>query len=148
MQLHPDDANRSVLHAATCLTRGLIGLDFRTDVGDLRRSHHAIDESQKDYRLFENEMSVGDHVLIQAHHHPFALVEIASDYAYVPNAREAHGVWFRHLRLIRNTAFYADYVTNPKKWQRIPMTDTIAPLRSDDGIAYQLIEQWLLKGRP
>ncbi len=87
-------------------------------------------------------MSVGDLVLIQCHHYPFALVEIASDYSYVPNAREAFGVWFRHLRMIRNPSFYSDYVTNPKNWERIPMTDTIAPLRSEESKSFQLIEAW------
>lgn len=141
MQLHPNDADRSVFYAATCITRGVIGLDFRTDVGDLREEHEPIEEGQRDYRLFENEMAVGDFVLVQTHHHPFALVEVASDYAYVPNAKDSYGVWFRHLRLIRNPIMYADFVTNPKAWQRIPMTDTIAPLRTEDGLAYRLIEQ-------
>jgi len=142
MQLHPDDAARSSFHAATCVTKGIIGLDFRKDVGDLRGGHGEIQVGQKDYRLFEAEMQVGDLVLIQTHHYPFALVEIASDYAYVPNAREAYGVWFRHLRLVRNASLYSDYITNPKNWQQITMTDTLAPLRSSDTVSYRLIEEW------
>ncbi len=143
MQLHPDDPGNSVRHAISSISRGLIGLDFRADVGDLRNRPETIEVGQKDYRLFEREMVVGDRVLVQSHHHPLALVEIASDYAYVPDARESLGVWFRHLRLIRNTSYYADYITNPNEWTRIPMTDTIAPLRSEGGIAYQLIQKWV-----
>lgn len=143
MQLHPDDRSSSARHAVSSVAKGLIGLDFRVDVGDLRAEHGPIEIGQKDYRLFEREMAVGDQVLVQAHHYPLALVEIASDYAYVPSAPAEFGVWFRHLRLVRDVRFYADYVTNPKNWQRIPMTDTIAPLRAEDGIAYQLIVKWL-----
>lgn len=102
-----------------------------------------IQTGQKDYRLFLDEMRVGDHVLIQSHHYPFALVEVASEYMYVPNAPEAFGVWFRHLRAIRNPRFYADWITNPKSWERIPMTDTIAPLRDSAGQTYKLIDRWL-----
>jgi len=143
MQLHPDFGARSVEYAASCITRGIIGLDFNSDIGDLRGTPCTIPDGQKGYRLFESEMEVGDHVLVQSHHYPLALVEIASDYAYIPNSKEAFGIWCRHIRMVRNTSFYADYVTNPLNWERIPMTDTISPLRDSDGKAFQLIDTWL-----
>lgn len=142
MQLHPGRASESARYAATCVARGFIGLDFRADVGDLRTGDNAIISGQKDYKLFFSEMRVGDLVLIQSHHYPFALVEVASDYLYLSNAPETLGVWFRHLRAISAPRFYADWVTNPKSWERIPMTDTIAPLRDPTGSTYRLIERW------
>ena len=145
MQLHPTDPDRSAAHAANCIARGLIGLDFWNEVGDLRKPLEGIDPKQKDYRLFQSEMAVGDLVLVQAHPYPFALVEVASDYVYVPNAKEELQVWFRHLRFVRNVRLYADYVKRPENWQKIVMTDTFSPLRSSDGLAYRLIESWAAK---
>jgi len=88
-------------------------------------------------------MHVGDPVLIEVHNYPFALVEIAGDYVYASDEmRTRLGVWFRHLRLVMNVRYYADFETNPKDWESIPMPATIMPLLSEDGHAYALIERW------
>ena len=114
MQLHPGDSSRSAYYALKSILRGMIGLDFRTDVGDLRNPTGSIETNQLDYRLFESEMKPGDLVLVMAHHIPLALVEISSDYVYIPTAREDFDVWFRHIRFVKNIRLYADWISNPK----------------------------------
>ena len=37
MQLHPDNASEAARHSVESLAAGYIGLDFATDVGDLKR---------------------------------------------------------------------------------------------------------------
>jgi hypothetical protein len=71
MQLHPDDGDLAAQHAYESLTAGFIGLDFRADVGDLMQTQQSqLPEGQRDYWAFGHEMSVGDRVLIIAHHFP------------------------------------------------------------------------------
>ena len=64
---------------------------------------------------------------------------------YIRTAEPEIGVWFRHFRRIgRNeTRYYADYITDARTWQRIPMTDAISVLTDPQSQSYQLIEQWL-----
>ncbi|MFM9872609.1 MAG: hypothetical protein ACKVQS_03975 [Fimbriimonadaceae bacterium] len=143
MQLHPGDSNNASKHTLNCLSKGIVGFDFFDDIGNLRGEHGTIDEKQKDYLKFEDEMVPGDHILVISHHFPFALVEVSSDYVYVPNAKEDLGVWFRHLRFVKVCQFYADYCTNAKSWEVTKMTDTISPLRDVNSKSYRLIEDWV-----
>ncbi len=143
MQLHPTEPSIAVEHTVKSLAAGYMGLDFATDVGDLRRTtQDALPQNAKDYWAFSAEMDIGDRVLIIAHHFPFALATIAGDYNYIRHHAPEIGVWFRHFRAIEDVRYYADRITNAHEWQRITMTDTISPLRDPASLSYQLIASW------
>ena len=88
-------------------------------------------------------MTEGDRVLVVVHHLPFALATVDGEYNYIRNRAPEIGVWFRHFRRVREVRYFGDYKTNAHEWPRTTMTDTICPLRRDDSISYQLIEEWL-----
>ncbi len=146
MQLHPAEPGDAIGYAAESLAAGFIGLDFRTDVGDLlEASQGDLPDGQKDYWEFAHEMAVGDQILVIVHHYPFALAKVVGEYNYIRRAEPEIGVWFRHFRRIDRQLlrFYADRLTNPKAWDRITMTDTISPLRDPSTQSFQLIKAWL-----
>ena len=144
MQLHPDDASEAIGHAVRSLAAGYIGLDFATDVGDLNRTTwEQLPQKQKPYWAFAHEMGVGDRVLVVVHALPFALAAVDGEYNYIRNRTPEIGVWFRHFRKVKDVRYYGDYKTDAHDWPRTKMTDTICPLRRDDTISYQLIEEWL-----
>lgn len=145
MQLHPSGAKIAAFHAAQSLLAGFVGLDFETNVGDLRRAGLAqqdLPQKHRKYWAFAHEMTVGDEVLINVHHFPFALVTVAGEYNYIREPIPDIGVWFRHFRRIENIRFYSDKVTNAKKWQHITMTDAIEPLRKPQSQSFRLIQTW------
>jgi hypothetical protein len=144
MQLHPDDPKRSVFHAIACLGAGYIGLDFRTDSGDLMRLSDKKDlpDGQHDCWNFAHSMMTGDIVLIMAHHFPVALVRVEGDYNYIHRSDPQIG-WFRHFRRVKVIGYYADYVTDALSWQRILMMNTILALRNKTSASYRLIQKWL-----
>lgn len=88
-------------------------------------------------------MTVGDRVLLFAHHFPFALARISGDYNYIRVAAPEIGVWFRHFRSVDDVRYYGDHITNARNWEPITMTATITPLRDAGSASYQLIERWL-----
>lgn len=148
MQLHPSESGEAVRHTIESLASGYIGLDFARDTGDLLQIERGeLPEGQRDYWEFAHGMKVGDRVLIMAHHFPFALARISGPYNYIRSRAPEIGVWFRHFRPVKNVSYYADYITNARSWQRIPMTDTISPLRDRMSKSYQLIEEWLSASR-
>ena len=99
MQLHPNDAANAVRHSVESLCAGLIGLDFREDVGDLMTlTRDELPSNQEDYWLFGHEMTHSDIVLIMAHHYPLAICRVSGDYNYIRNCAPEIGVWFRHFR--------------------------------------------------
>jgi len=125
------------------LAAGFIGLDFDHDVGDLfRTTQEKLPHPQRDYWEFAHGMSIGDQVLIICHHFPFALVTVAGEYNYIREKVPELGVWFRHLRRIKDISLYADYVTNAASWKQLRMTDTISPLHDPSKPSYRLIESW------
>lgn len=151
MQLHPSESGQAIRHCVNSLAVGYIGLDFESDVGDLLTINQtSLPEKARDYWAFAHEMSIGDKVLIIAHHFPFAIVTIAGNYNYIRSQEPKLGVWFRHFRKIEkeNVRFYADFVTNAKNWEQIKMTDTISPLRDPQSKSYKLIEEWCIPGEP
>jgi hypothetical protein len=87
-------------------------------------------------------MTEGDRVLIVVHHFPFALATVDGEYNYIRNVAPEIGVWFRHFRRVRR-GILPDYKTDAHDWPRTKMTDTIRPLRRDDTVSYQLLEEWL-----
>lgn len=143
MQLHPDAAPEAMRHAVESLAARYIGLDFAEDVGDLNRVSREQLTHQKPYLQFAQDMEVGDRVLVMVHHFPFALVTVDGEYNYIRNVAPELGVWFRHFRKVRDVRYFADYRTDARNWTQITMTDTICPLRRDDSISSQLIEEWL-----
>lgn len=143
MQLHPAESDGAIRHAVKSLAANFIGLDFTSDVGDLRVvDFSTLPEGQKDYWAFAHEMLPGDEVLIVVHHFPFALVTVEGDYTYVSHPVPEIGVWFRHFRRVTNIRYYADRVTNARTWEPITMTDAISPLRTPDSKSLKLIEAW------
>jgi hypothetical protein len=143
MQLHPGDSARSTEHCLRSLSAGLIGLDFRSDPGDLRKaSKEDVESKERDYFDFALRMKEGDKVLIISHHYPLALVRIDGDYNYITNPAPEIGVWFRHFRRITDLSLYFDCVRNPTKWQRTTMTDTISILKDPQSDSYNLIKNW------
>lgn len=142
MQLHPDRSGRSAYHSASSLAAGFIGLDFRSDVGDLKSVTRVADvpEGQRDYLAFANSMDVGDRVLIISHHFPLAVCEVKGEYNYIRQPESELGVWFRHFRRVHNVKYYADFKTNAKAWEKIIMTDTISPLVNDNTASIKLIK--------
>jgi hypothetical protein len=147
MQLHPDNASEAMRHAVKSLAADYVGLDFETEVGDLTRitkeQMEQLAPGQKKYRAFADEMAEGDKVLIMVHNFPFALVTVDGDYNYIRKLAPEIGVWFRHFRKVKDVLYYSDYETNARNWKSIPMPETIAPLRDQNGDTYQLIEEWL-----
>jgi hypothetical protein len=144
MQLHPGYSQDAIKDAVESLSAGYIGLDFDTDVPDLKTVTQAVlPEDQRYYWAFAHEMAMGDQVLLFAHHFPLALVRVAGDYNYIKFKAPEIGVWFRHFRKIDDVRYYGDYVTDARKWERITMTGTIAPLRDPKSKTYHLIEDWL-----
>ncbi len=146
MQLHPSDGALATRYAVESLAQGFIGLDFKCDAGDLRRpeARTGIKDTQQDYVDIAERMEVGDVVLVVVHHFPFALVTVSGQYNYIAHREERLGVWFRHFRPIdrTRTRYYADWETDARKWEHIPMTDTISILKDPTSRSYRLIEEW------
>ena len=144
MQLHPAEPGEAMKHSVESLSAGFIGLDFATDVGDLRVTTQAkLPEKQKDYWAFAHEMKEGDLVLVFVHHFPFALATVDGDYNYIRVCAPEIGVWFRHFRRVKDVRYHGDFKTDARRWEHITMTDTISPLRDRSSKSYQLIEAWL-----
>jgi hypothetical protein len=149
MQLHPNEPEKSAFYASKSITAGFIGLDFKTQVGDLlAEEHQNILTSQKDYLAFAKDMHIGDKVLIIVHHFPFAVVTVDGDYNYVRSIEPELCVWFRHFRRVKNVIYFADYITNAKKWEKYTMTDAISILRDPKSKSYRLIEEMIEKLTP
>jgi hypothetical protein len=71
MQVHPGDSENAIKHTVESISAGYIGLDFVTDVPDLKTiQQEALPEKQKNYWAFAYEMEIGDHALLFAHHFP------------------------------------------------------------------------------
>jgi hypothetical protein len=145
MQLHPDDSQNATRHTVEALGRGLIGLDFANDLGDMRRiDPAAVKATERDFLDFASAMNAGDQVLVIVHNRPFALATVTSDYGYTTSPREFLGVWFRHYRRVDlpTIRYYFDKVVAVKEWEVITMTDAFAPLNEPGSRSYQLIEDW------
>ena len=141
MQLHPDDSESSRGYAESSLRNGLIGLDFREDVGDLMRAKKEdLPESQKLYYDFAHKMKIGDRVLIMAGFEPLALVTVEGEYTYISRKGEL-GVWFRHFRRVGNVQYAKDRAPEKKRIQ-LTMRKTIEHLVRTDTESYNFIENW------
>jgi len=144
MQLHPSESEGAIKHTVESLSAGYVGLDFATDVPDMQTIRQdALPENQRHYWAFAHEMTVGDRVLMFAHHFPFALARISGDYNFIRTPSPEIGVWFRHFRAVDDVRYYGDFVTNALTWESITMTATITPLRDISSASYRLIERWL-----
>lgn len=144
MQLHPDQPGEAFRHAVESVAAGHIGLDFESEVGDLRTARKSdLPASHKDYWAFAHEMETGDPVLIIVHHFPFALATVSGDYNYIRRPAPELKVWFRHFRRVEGVRYYADFKTNVASWEQLKMTDTISPLRSPTSRSYLLIQEWM-----
>jgi hypothetical protein len=144
MQLHPSESEGAIKHTVESLSAGYIGLDFAGDVPDLKTvAQSELPENQRNYWAFAHEMKVEDHVLLFAHHFPFALAKVSGEYNYVRAAVPELGVWFRHFRAVEDVRYFGDFITNARTWPQITMTATITPLRNTDTESHQLIERWL-----
>ncbi len=144
MQVHPGTSTEAIKDTVESLSAGYIGLDFVIPVSDLLTvRQEALPENQKNYWAFAHEMKIGDQVLLFAHHFPLALVKVIGDYNYIRDKAPEIGVWFRHFRKVDDVRYYGDFVTDARKWEPIPMTATITPLRKPTSKTYQLIEKWL-----
>lgn len=143
MQLHPSDRAQSVSYTMKSLGLGYIGLDFADPPGDLTDvDRDDIPTGQRDYWEFAHKMAEGDLVLVIAHHYPCALVRVNGPYNYIRSPNQELGIWFRHFRRITVLSYYADYVTNPAKWEQIKMTDTISSLHTTTSKSFTLIKRW------
>ena len=145
MQLHPSESTTAMAHAVQSVASGFIGLDFAGDWGDLRKADpDRVKTGERDFFDFATRMQVGDLVLVVVHHYQFALVTVAGDYNYIARTEPELGVWFRHFRRIdkRKTVYWADWVTDAKKWEPITMTDTISILLDPSSKSYRLIDEW------
>jgi hypothetical protein len=144
MQLHPSESFHAIQHITQSLTAGFIGLDFAGDVPDLTTvERDSLPPTQEIYYDFAHTMGVGDHVLVFAHHFPFALVEVAGNYNYIREHVPEIGVWFRHFRRVTDVRYYGDFETDARSWERIPMTGTIGALVKPESASWRLIERWL-----
>jgi hypothetical protein len=155
MQIHPGDfRNRAAGYAVQALAREVVGFSFWPDPGDLRRVELSSlpDNVKKPEVGFATEMNVGDKILVVVHHNPFALATVASGYFYLTSPPSWEwgkvvlpelGIGFNHFRRVKDVLHYADYKTNPHKWQRIKTPMTIQMLTDSDGEARELIERWL-----
>ena len=144
MQVHPGDSDNAVKHTVESISAGYIGLDFVTDIPDLKTiQQDALPENQRNYWAFAHEMQIGDHALLFAHHFPLALVRVAGEYNYIREKAPEIGVWFRHFRKIDDVRYYGDYITDARKWEYLTMTATITPLRDPNSASYKLIDEWL-----
>jgi len=143
MQLHPSESTQSVSHTMKSLGLGYIGLDFAEPPGDLTDIDRvAIPSGQRDYWEFAHTMAQGDLVLVIAHHYPCALVQVIGQYNYIRSPNEEIGVWFRHFRRVEVLGYYADYITNPARWEQTTMTDTISALHTPSSKSFTLIQRW------
>ena len=144
MQLHPNFAGGSARHSAESLSAGFIGLDFKSDVGDLTRANKDDLPSEEKYQWsFAHEMKEGDVVLVFSHHYPFAIARVTGPYNYLKTPVPELGVWFRHFRRVEDVQYYSDYKTNAASWERVTMTATITPLRNEDTASQRIINEWL-----
>jgi hypothetical protein len=144
MQLHPSESEGAIRHTVECLSAGYIGLDFAGSVPDMLTVKQSdLPAKQRNYWAFAHEMAVKDRVLLFAHHYPFALVRVASDYNYIRNKATEIGVWFRHFRRVDDIRYYGDFVTNVRDWEEMTMTATLTPLRKESSASYTLIRKWL-----
>jgi hypothetical protein len=144
MQLHPNFAGQSARHAAESLSAGFIGLDFRSDVGDLHRAvYEDLPVEEKVQWAFAHEMVEGDRVLIFVHHYPFALARVAGPYNYIRIPVPEIGVWFRHFRRVDDIRYYSDFRTNASTWKPLTMTATLTPLRDGGSASKLLIDEWI-----
>lgn len=144
MQLHPAQPGESIKHCIDSLAAGYIGLDFAAEVGDLKSTtKDHLPNNQKDYWAFAHKMQVGDRVLVISHHFPFALATVAGEYNYIRSVAPEIGVWFRHFRKVEEVHYYADIITDVRKWDQLKMTDTISPLHDEESKSYVLIEDWI-----
>jgi hypothetical protein len=131
MQLHPSDPSVAMHYAVQSIGAGFIGLDFAGDIGDLRTVQRTgLPAGQTDYWDFAHKMNKGDKVLVIVHHFPFALVTVSGDYNYIARTEPEMGVWFRHFRRIETgkdkVRYFADRMTDVRKWDQLKMTDTIS----------------------
>ena len=146
MQLHPGGSKEAMKHAVESLSAGFIGLDFGARVPDmLTITPEALPKTHRNYWSFANEMKVDDRVVLFTHHSPLALVRVTGEYNYIRDIAPEMGVCFRHFRKIDDVRYYGDYVTDARRWEYIPMTGTIDPLRDPKSRTYRLIEEWLGK---
>jgi len=144
MQLHPSESAQAVSHTMKSLGLGYIGLDFANPPGDLTDVEpNDIPAGERDYWEFAHTMAEGDLVLVVAHHYPCALLRVTGKYNYIRSPHQELGVWFRHFRRAEVIGYYADFVTNPAKWQQVTMTDAISILRSPTSESFTLIKDWL-----
>lgn len=144
MQVHPGDSDNAIKHTVESISAGYIGLDFATDIPDLKMiQQDALPENQRNYWAFAHEMQIGDHALLFAHYFPLALVRVVGEYNYVREKAPEIGVWFRHFRKIDDVRYYGDYVTDARKWEYLTMTATITPLRDPNSNSFKLIDEWL-----
>ncbi len=144
MQLHPGDSGQAAQHSIRCISSGFIGLDFETDVGDLRKlTKENLPKGHRTYLAFAKEMKPLDIVLIYVHNYPFALLKVKSKYYYTTSSIPEIGIWPRHFRRVELLQYYSDYIKNPRKWKKSTMTETLTPLRDKNKSTYILISGWL-----
>lgn len=144
MQLHPADSAQSVSHTMKSLARGYIGLDFADPPGDLTDvDRENFPQGQKDCWEFAHKMAEGDLVLVVAHNYPCALARVTGPYNYIRSPFQELGVWFRHFRRVEVLSYYADFVTNPAKWEQTKMKDTISVLYTPTSKSFMLIQRWM-----
>jgi hypothetical protein len=146
MQVHPGKSKNPFKDTVECISAGYIGLDFHKNKSVphlFTVPKEKLPKDQQHYWAFAHEMKIGDRVLVFAHNIPLALVRVAGEYEYstAPEIR----VWFRHLRQIDDIRYYWDCPIDLKKWEHIPMAETIAPLRNPEADSFQLIKKWLGK---
>ena len=67
----------------------------------------------------------------------------ALGYNYIRAPHQELGVWFRHFRRVEVLSYYADFVTNPAKWEQTRMTDTISVLYTPTSKSFMLIKRWV-----
>ena len=145
MQLDPDDSVRAVERRIDRLSRGYIGLGFRNDFsGDLSKAERTDrPRGQRIYKHFATTMLEGDFVLIIAHHHPVALVEVIGPYNYVKDhdPPDVIGVWSRHFRRVKVHGYFSDWYTNPFEWERTISTVAIGRA-GQQSHTYRIIRRW------